>query len=333
MRASRLRVLLVVMVLAALGYYGARLIWRGFSTADQPSYLERTVARAARNLSIPRKARLEENPLKATPDVLKEARERFVNRCAVCHGVDGTGRTDVGQNLYPKVPDLRATETQRLTDGEIRYIIRNGVRLTGMPGWARPHDEQSDDSWKLVVYIRSLQGLTAEEQTQQFTTIDAARYVGSAQCAKCHREIYEHWRKTPMANVVRDPREHPEAIIPDLTTDLIAHFKKEDVAFVYGSVWKQRYFTKIGDDYFRSLRSGTSRIEYGGHISWRIERTGGRRCIRKTTCRGRQGRPAMAAIRWTTTYRRNRWRSGMWDAKSAMGQAASTWRTQHGETF
>ncbi|MGB8324200.1 MAG: hypothetical protein WCE52_14675, partial [Candidatus Acidiferrum sp.] len=57
---SRLRVLPVVMVLAALGFYGARLIWRGFSTADQPSYLERTVARAARNLSIPRKARLEE---------------------------------------------------------------------------------------------------------------------------------------------------------------------------------------------------------------------------------------------------------------------------------
>jgi predicted CXXCH cytochrome family protein len=250
MRASRLRVSLVVMVLAALGYYGARLIWRGFSTADQPSYLERTVARTARNLSIPRKARLEENPFKTTPDVLKEARESFVNRCAVCHGVDGTGRTDVGQNLYPKVPDLRATETQRLTDGEIRYIIRNGVRLTGMPGWARPHDEQSDDSWKLVVYIRSLQGLTSEEQSQQFSTIDAARYVGSAQCEKCHREIYEHWRKTPMANVVRDPREHPEAIIPDLTTDLIAHFKREDVAFVYGSIWKQRYFTKIGDDYF-----------------------------------------------------------------------------------
>jgi len=60
-----------------------------------------------------------------------------------------------------------------------------------------------------------------------------------------------------MANVVRDPREHPEAIIPDLATDPIAKFTKDQVALVYGSVWKQRYFTKIGDDYFRSRRSGT----------------------------------------------------------------------------
>ena len=53
-----------------------------------------------------------------------------------------------------------------------------------------------------------------------------------------------------MANVVRDPREHPDAIIPDLATNSIAKFSKDDVALVYGSVWKQRYFTKRGDDYF-----------------------------------------------------------------------------------
>jgi len=53
-----------------------------------------------------------------------------------------------------------------------------------------------------------------------------------------------------MANVVRDPREHPEAIIPDLTTNHVAPFTRDQVALVYGSLWKQRYFTKVGDDYF-----------------------------------------------------------------------------------
>jgi len=53
-----------------------------------------------------------------------------------------------------------------------------------------------------------------------------------------------------MANVVRDPREYPEAIIPDLATNTVAKFSKDQVAFVYGSLWKQRYFTKVGDDYF-----------------------------------------------------------------------------------
>lgn len=53
-----------------------------------------------------------------------------------------------------------------------------------------------------------------------------------------------------MANVVRDPRDHPEAILPDLATNTIAPFDRDQVAFVYGSLWKQRYFTKVGDDYF-----------------------------------------------------------------------------------
>ena len=79
----------------------------------------------------------------------------------------------------------------------------------------------------------------------------APSYVGSAACKTCHSAIYARWQKTPMANVVRDPKEHPEAIIPDLTKpDPLVKFKKEDIALVYGSIWKQRYFTKVGNDYF-----------------------------------------------------------------------------------
>jgi predicted CXXCH cytochrome family protein len=252
MKGWKVVLLLCCVVLVTLGLYGTWLIWHGFSTADEPSALEKVAARTARDLAIPRSARLEKNPWNATPEVLKESRESFLNRCATCHGVDGSGRTQVGRNLYPKVPDLRLPPTQNLTDGEICYIIRNGVRLTGMPGWANPHDEQSDDSWKLVIYIRSLRQLTTEEHAQQAATINSAHYVGSKACQKCHAEIYEHWRKTPMANVVRDPHKFPDAIIPDLASNNIPNSKfiRDDVALVYGSVWKQRYFTKRGDDYF-----------------------------------------------------------------------------------
>jgi mono/diheme cytochrome c family protein len=145
-----------LVALIAVAIYGARLIWHGFSTADEPSYAEKVAARTARNFAIPRKARLEANPFQPTPNILNGAQEHFIARCAVCHGADGSGQTEVGQNLYPKAPDLRSPQTQNLSDGELRYIIRNGVRLTGMPGWARPHDEQSDDSWKLVLFIRNL---------------------------------------------------------------------------------------------------------------------------------------------------------------------------------
>src|SRR3954464_1661941 len=76
-------------------------------------------------------------------------------------------------------------------------------------------------------------------------------YVGSSRCGDCHADIYARWRKTRMANVVTDPKEHPEVIIPDLTKpDPLLTFTKDDIAFVYGSKWKQRYFKKVGDDYF-----------------------------------------------------------------------------------
>jgi predicted CXXCH cytochrome family protein len=237
-----------IAIIAAV--YAVFLIRRGFSAAAEPSSLEKVLARTVRNLSIPRRARKEKNPWTATPEILKEAREHFTDRCAICHGYDGSGGTKVGRNVYPKAPDLRLPKTQNLTDGELHYIIENGVRLTAMPAWGKAHEELDDDSWKLVLFIRSLRPLTIEEKAQQNATTDSAHYVGSQACEKCHAEIYKSWKKTPMANVVRDPREHPEAIIPNLSTNPLAKFTKDQVALVYGSIWKQRYFTKIGDDYF-----------------------------------------------------------------------------------
>jgi predicted CXXCH cytochrome family protein len=81
--------------------------------------------------------------------------------------------------------------------------------------------------------------------------LSAAHYVGSKACAQCHQDIYQRWATTRMANVIRDPREHPDAIAPDLTQpNPLVTFSKHDIAFVYGSRWKQRYFKKVGDDYF-----------------------------------------------------------------------------------
>ncbi|MCU1338781.1 MAG: cytochrome family protein [Bryobacterales bacterium] len=97
----------------------------------------------------------------------------------------------------------------------------------------------------MVLRIVVLVGFAAALSAQ------TAQYTGSAACQTCHPSVYEHWKKTRMANVVRDPKEHPEAIIPDFSkTDPALTFTKDAIAFVYGSKWKQRYFTKVGDDYF-----------------------------------------------------------------------------------
>jgi predicted CXXCH cytochrome family protein len=78
-----------------------------------------------------------------------------------------------------------------------------------------------------------------------------AGYVGSAACKTCHPAMYARWSKTRMANVVTDPKTHPEVIIPDLAkADPLLKFKLDDIALVYGTKWKQRYFQKVGNDYF-----------------------------------------------------------------------------------
>jgi predicted CXXCH cytochrome family protein len=79
----------------------------------------------------------------------------------------------------------------------------------------------------------------------------ARTYVGSESCRRCHAATYERWSKTRMANVVTDPKVHPEVVIPDFNkADPLLTFKLSDVALVYGTKWKQRYFKKVGDDYF-----------------------------------------------------------------------------------
>ncbi len=256
-RKRRVVIPLVIAVFLFGAIYLALLVNRGFSAADQPSVLESVIARIVRNFSIPRRAKLEKNPLTATPENVEKARNDYNDRCVSCHGKTDAGQPAIGENLYPRAPNLALPATQHLSEGEIHYIIRNGVRMTGMPAWRNPHVEQDDQSWLLVLYIRSLAQLSPEEKAQQAKLIlgsgsnNSAHYVGSAACQKCHEQIYNRWKKTPMANVVRDPREHPDAIAPNLATNNVSpKFTKDQVAFVYGSIWKQRYFTKIGDDYF-----------------------------------------------------------------------------------
>src|SRR6202166_2488442 len=130
-------VLVAIAALAAA--YGTSVVRRGFRATDQPSAVEVVMARTVRNLGIPRTARNEKNPWTVTPALLDEARENFTNHCAGCHGKDGNGRAGIGQNLYPKAPNLQQPETQNLSDGEIHYTIQNGVRLTGMPAMGNPH--------------------------------------------------------------------------------------------------------------------------------------------------------------------------------------------------
>jgi mono/diheme cytochrome c family protein len=134
----------------------------GFSARSEPTALERLAARAVRRWAVPRGAREAVNPVPFSDEVWTEARAHFADHCATCHANDGSGRTAIGSNLYPRAPDMRLAATQQLTDGELYWIIANGVRLTGMPAFGSG-DANDQDTWQLVHFIRRLNQLSAEQ--------------------------------------------------------------------------------------------------------------------------------------------------------------------------
>ena len=119
-----------------------------------------------RRWATPQSIRTRSNPVQPTEPVLDQALEHFADHCAACHGNDGSGETEMGRGFYPKAPDMRAAQTQLLTDGELFSIIENGIRLTGMPAWGTGTPEGERDSWGLVHFIRRLPNLTPEDVEQ-----------------------------------------------------------------------------------------------------------------------------------------------------------------------
>lgn len=150
-----------ILVSIALGTW--RALRYGFSARDEPMIVEEWAARVARALAIPVGARELTNPVVANEAVLAGARRHFADHCASCHANDGSGSTRLGRSLYPKAPDMRRRPTQDQSDGELFYIIRNGVRLTGMPAWSEGPAESDTETWGLVHLLRRLDQLSAEE--------------------------------------------------------------------------------------------------------------------------------------------------------------------------
>jgi mono/diheme cytochrome c family protein len=135
---------------------------QGFSANAPATPLEAWTARQARTMAMPQTIKGAHNPVPDNPETLQEARAHWADHCASCHGNDGKGQTEMGQRLYPPAPDMTAQTTQRLTDGELFYVIQNGIRLSGMPGWGAAHSGE-EDSWKLVRFIRHLPSLSPSE--------------------------------------------------------------------------------------------------------------------------------------------------------------------------
>lgn len=92
--------------------------------------------------------------------------EHFAAHCAVCHGAPGVPRGEIARGLYPLPPDLAAV-AGRYTPGELFWIVKHGIKMTGMPGWA---DHGDDQLWATVAFLQKLPGLNEADYAQLVRT-------------------------------------------------------------------------------------------------------------------------------------------------------------------
>jgi mono/diheme cytochrome c family protein len=142
------------------------VVWsHGFNSRAKPSSLEDSVAMKLHDSSIPDRYGKMSTPLPAAQIDLVEAGAHYEEHCAVCHADNGSGITKFEGTMYPRPTDLRSEDTQSMSDGELYYTIKNGIRWSGMPAFGRPGDDD-EHVWKIVAYVRHLPKLTSSEQQQ-----------------------------------------------------------------------------------------------------------------------------------------------------------------------
>jgi mono/diheme cytochrome c family protein len=160
--------LLGLLVVAAVGVVAAaavlvflvmpRMQW---DAAAGPSAAEAWVARYVLGHWVRANASDLRNPVQATADNLRDGEHEYDEHCAVCHGLDGSAHNAVGGEFHPAIPRL-SRGAMFLTDGEFYFILSNGIRLTGMPGFGTR--QSSDDLWKIILWVRHFPNLSAQER-------------------------------------------------------------------------------------------------------------------------------------------------------------------------
>ncbi|MBM4120971.1 MAG: c-type cytochrome [Nitrospira sp.] len=204
----RLKIGLTVLAIVAtgvagsLGWLGYQSFQTGFSAKAEPTAIEVAMARYVRHLAIPYAQRNAPNPVPTSPEVLVEGLKHFADHCATCHANDGSGDTPIGRNVYPKAPDLRKADTQSLSDGELFFVIHNGIRFTGMPAWGKGKPEEDRDSWTLVHFIRRLPKLTPDELDEM------KRYNPKTEKERAQEAAFERFLSGEEVGPIEPPHKH-----------------------------------------------------------------------------------------------------------------------------
>ena len=143
---------LVLLLLAAVGVAVSRF---SLTALEEPGLAETYVATKAKRLFVARDSRTGV-PLEpaSTPASMAAGEKLYGAECAMCDGLNGRTPTDAGRWMYPRAADLTSEQVQQYSDRELFWIVKNGIRLSGMPAFGRV--ETDEHTWQLVQYVRTL---------------------------------------------------------------------------------------------------------------------------------------------------------------------------------
>ena len=156
MRAIGIGVVTSLLVLGGvIGFVYSGVFDVAATTRDAPAV--RWILEKTRENSVRRGA--EQIPLPALSDPMRLPRgaKAFNDMCAGCHGAPGRESFLGADDMNPPPPDLARIATERSPQG-LFWVIKNGLRMTGMPAWGPTHDD--DQLWDLVAFMERLPELT-----------------------------------------------------------------------------------------------------------------------------------------------------------------------------
>jgi mono/diheme cytochrome c family protein len=110
----------------------------------------------------------QKNPLAANPQSIADGKDAFSHYCAACHGLDGqnTG-VPFADRMSPPVPSLASRDVQDFTDGQLKWVIDNGIWPSGMPGSKGILSD--DEIWSIIVYLRHLPPLGSVGEPEMYS--------------------------------------------------------------------------------------------------------------------------------------------------------------------
>ena len=145
------------------------------SASAKPGLLERTIAPWAFDNSMAKRASDAKNPLANDPSAMAPGMALYRENCVPCHGAPHVNAAKLAAGLNPPAPYLEIEDTQSLSDGELFWIIKNGIRMTGMPAFGPTRND--NEIWHIVSFVRHLPRLTdAETKTLRSAVSDTEHH-------------------------------------------------------------------------------------------------------------------------------------------------------------